>query len=136
MNRHSYSFENGNENMIIVYKNLFLSSRSQFARIFTIEHKEEIKGQLKVIINSWLILKSRNKVVEPNNIHTSNIADYGTVQTWTFTGNFICEDLVIVFKFYQLRDCKTWYCLLEIGKVEGFKSEPEIDYQFGKFKRK
>jgi hypothetical protein len=73
MNRYSNLFKEGNENVIVMYKNLFFSSRNQFARIFTVERREETKGQLKVIINSWLILKSRNKVMQPINIRTSKL---------------------------------------------------------------
>jgi hypothetical protein len=121
INKHSYLFKDGNENMLMVYKNLFYSSRNQFACIFMIERQEEVKGQLKVIINSWLILKSRNKVMEPVNDITTNIVNYGAVQTWIFSGNFILEDLVIVFKFYQIWDCKAWYCPLELDVMDGFK---------------
>jgi hypothetical protein len=57
INFHSNLFKGGNENVIIVYRNLFYSSRSQFARLFTIERKEEMQGDIKVIVNSWLVFK-------------------------------------------------------------------------------
>jgi hypothetical protein len=39
-----------------------------------------------------------------------------------FVGNFILEDLVMLFKFYQMWDCKSWYLPLEISDLHGFKN--------------
>jgi hypothetical protein len=83
------------EFLVMVYKNLFYSSRNQFARVFAIERKEEIKGQIKVTINSWFIFKSRNVVMEPVDNPTTNIVNYNAVQTWIFSGNFILKNLII-----------------------------------------
>jgi hypothetical protein len=88
--------------MLMVYNNISYSSRYQFARIFTIERKEEIKGQIMLIINSWLILKSRNNV--PVNDPETNIVNYNRIHTWIYSGPTILEDMVMVFKFYQIWD--------------------------------
>jgi hypothetical protein len=122
INIHSNLFKEGNENMIIVYRNLFYSSRNQFACLFTIERREEMQGDIKVIINSWLILKSRNIAMSPYIENPlTNIIDYEAIQTWVFKGNFILEDLVMVFKFYQIWDNESWYCPLEIEAMEDLR---------------
>jgi hypothetical protein len=86
--------------------------------VFTIERQEEVKDQVKVIVNSWLVLKSRNVVMEPINIPQTNIINYNAIQNWSSNGNFILEDLVMVFKFYQIWDSKSWYCPLELDAMD------------------
>jgi hypothetical protein len=104
---------------IVVFKNLYYSSRSQFYRAFVVYREEIGKDCPTIVINTWLILKSRGKL-----IHSSphSLIDFESIQTWTFIGNFILEDLVMVFKFYQMWDCKSWYLPLENINLNGFKS--------------
>jgi AraC-like DNA-binding protein len=61
--RYDKIFKDDNKKLQLVYKNIAYSSRFQFARVFSIERREETKGQIVVNVNSWLILKSRNQVM-------------------------------------------------------------------------
>jgi hypothetical protein len=48
--------------------------------------------------------------------------EYRYCQTWVFVGNFILEDLIMMFKFYQIWDSKFWYLPFESSVLFGFKS--------------
>jgi hypothetical protein len=111
--RYDKLFNDDSKKFQLVYKNIAFSSRFQFARIFAIERKEEVKGQIVVNVNSWLILKSRNQVMLPGEDSAMNIVNYHAIQTWVYEGETILEDLVMLFKFYQIWDTKCWYCPLE-----------------------
>jgi hypothetical protein len=124
--RYNKIFKEDNKKLQLIYKNIAYSSRFQFARVFSIERREEIKGQIIVNVNSWLILKSRNRVMLPVGDPMTNIVNYNAIQTWVYKGETILEDLVMLFKFYQILDTKCWYCPLELDVMDGNKFE--MDY--------
>jgi hypothetical protein len=55
-------------------------------------------------------------------IPSKTLVNYQAVQSWVFIGNLILEDLAMVFKLYQILDCKSWYSPLEIDDLQGFIS--------------
>jgi hypothetical protein len=85
--------------MIIVFKNLHFSSRSHFYRAFVIYREEMEKNCFRLVINSWLVLKSRGELMLPSTMPSQTLVKYQAVQSWVFIGNFILEDLAMLFKF-------------------------------------
>jgi hypothetical protein len=107
-------------NKMVVFRNLYYSSRTHFYRAFVIYREELEKNCFNLIVNTWLILKSRGKLMIPSGDTHETLVEYRYCQTWAFVGNFILDDLIMMFKFYQIWDSKSWFLPFEHNALLGF----------------
>jgi hypothetical protein len=66
----------------------------------------------------------------------TNIVNYNAIQTWIYKGEIILEDLVMLFKFYQIWDAKCWYCPLEVDIIDNNSFELEYYNPYRELQKK